>query len=509
METQNNMPVDHLFVAMFGGLPGKPTGLAMSVLRRAEAFAQEGVGSRILVDAFSLDFDKQMHELQHRGRIGNGISVRYMYHDLAGDQVSEEGADYVSPLGGEGWAYASPEGKPNVLIGKFHGQYRHRVGLREKRVLFIDQLNAGTWVLRQWYDWTGAVCKVERMGASEKPWAVQYLGRDGNCYLEESRDEATQRVLGWELYPRTERSVLCSDLVEVFRYWMQSFVLIGEEMPIIISEYGARRKALNALEDENNARVIYTLHNNHFSPPHRYGSAIRPDMAGLVKNLRDCRDVVVLTAEQREDIWKQFGWMPSIHVIPHYAPAVSKVGERDPMRVVMVGRFHKIKGQMAAIRAFRRVVDAMPDAKLVFYGRGTEEGEMRRLIASMGLDDSVSIAGFSADAEEVFLGAAMSIVASDYEGFCLSLAESMVAGCVPVSYDIKYGPREMITNGVDGFLVEAGNEAELADALILGLSNKARMDSMSEEAKRIGEKLNTGRFIREWKAVLERSAGAA
>ncbi|MCC3293046.1 glycosyltransferase [Arthrobacter sp. zg-Y411] len=509
MEAQKNMPVDHVFVAMFGGLPGKPTGLAMSVLRRAEAFAQAGVSSRILIDAFSLDFDRQIHELKRRERIGHGISVRYMYHDLAGDQVCDEGIDYVSPLGREGWAYASPEGKPNVLIGKFQGQYRHRVTLREDRVLFIDHLNAGTWEIREWYDWSGAVCRIERMGASEKPGIVQYLGRDGNCYLEESRDEATQRVLGWELYPRTERRVLCSDLVEVFRYWMQSFVLTGETKPIIISEYGVRRKALNTLEDENNARVIYTLHNNHFAPPHRYGSAVRPDMADLVKNLRDCRDVVVLTTEQREDIWKQFGWMPSIHVIPHFAPAVSRLGERDPKRVVMVGRFHKIKGQLAAIRAFRRVVDAVPDAKLVFYGRGGEEGEMRRLIASMSLDGSVSIAGFSADAEEVFLGAAMSIVASDYEGFCLSLAESMVAGCVPVSYDIKYGPREMITNGLDGFLVEAGNEAELADALILGLSNKTRMDSMSEKAKRIGEKLNTGRFIREWTAVLERSAGGA
>lgn len=489
-------------MVMFGGLPGRPTGLAMSVLRRAEAFADAGVRSQILVDTFSPDFDKQIHELTQRGRIGNAISVRYMYHDLAGAHVYAEDMDYVSPLGDDGWTYVSTDGKPDFLVGTFQGQYRHRVLRRENRVLFIDHLNDGVWEQRIWYDWAGAACKVERMGVSGKPSVVRYLDRAGDCYLEELRDETTQRVLGCELYPRSERSVSCRDMLDVFRYWMQSLVLPGESMPVIISEYGARRKALNALEEENEARVIYTLHNNHFSPPHGYGSPLRPEMADLLNHLRDCRDVVVLTSGQRQDIWKQFGWMPSVHVIPHFVPDVSKVRERDPKRIVMVGRFHQIKGQLAAIRAFGHVVSAVPEAKLVFYGRGTDEAEMRRQIIDLGLTASVSIAGFTADAEDVFLGAAMSIVASDYEGFCLSLAESMAAGCVPVSYDIKYGPREMIDNGVNGFLVEAGNEKELADALILGLSNKAMTDSMSEEAKRITDKLSRGRFMDEWMSVL-------
>ncbi len=499
--------INRVYVVMFGVLPGRPTGLAMSVLRRAEAFAEAGIQTQILVDHFSADFDAEVQELGRRGRIGKDISVRYMYHDLAGHDNYPDGVQYESPLGTQGWTYVSPEGKPDMLVGRFGGEYRHRVLLRDDRVLFVDHLNAGVWDRRVWHDRAGAACKVEHIGTAGKPRVVQYLDRTGTCYLEESRDEATQRVLGCELYPRSARSLMCRDMVQVFRFWMQSHVLSGESEPVIISEYGVRRKALDALVDENNARVIYTLHNNHFTFPHRYGSRVRPEMADLMNHLSDGRDLVVLTAEQRQDIWKQFGVMSSVHVIPHFVPPVSRFRERDPNLVVMVGRFHKIKGQVAAIRAFQRIVHAVPDAKLVFYGRGAEEGEMRKQIADLGLSGSVSIAGFTADAQDAFLSAAVSIVASDYEGFCLSLAESMAAGCIPVAYDIKYGPREMIDNGINGFLVEAGNERELSDAVILGLSNKSMALRMAGEARRIQEKLSKDRFMGEWAAVLQGVVG--
>ena len=96
----------------------------------------------------------------------------------------------------------------------------------------------------------------------------------------------------------------------------------------------------------------------------------------------------------------------------------------------------------------------------------------------------------------------MSIVASSYEGFCLSLAESMAEGCVPVSFDIKYGPKELIQNGVDGFLVEWENENELADVIILGLSNPDYLDIMSNNARSIKSKLSKSRFMEEWHEVL-------
>ncbi len=500
------MAVDHVYVAMFGGLPGKPTGLAMSVLRRAEAFSEAGIRTEILVDHFYPDFDLQMQELNRRGRVGGAISVRYLYHDLAGEGVYGEDTDYVSPLGTSGWKYSPMQGHPEMLMGRLEGQYRQRVFLREERVLFIDHMENGNWLSRTWHDVSGAVCKVERMGSTGRARTIEFVDRTGNCYLEQTLDEESKRVLECEIYPRSSRSHICRNMVEVFQFWLQNMVLVADAAPVIISEYGVRRVALDALERENNACVIYTVHNTHLRPPYHYGSDVRPEMADLLRHLGRYHGAVVLTEEQRQDIFKQYGWLDSLHVIPHFVPPTSQVLERDAMKVVMVGRFDRIKGQASAIRAFSRVVKMVPDAKLVFYGRGAEEEAMRAQILDLGLQDSASIAGFTANATEVFQGARMSIVASEYEGFCLSLAESMAAGCIPVSYDIKYGPREMIDNGISGFLVQPGNEKEMADAIILGLSNAARAEAMSQEAVKIQDTLSKRRFIDEWKTVLSRSA---
>ena len=492
----------HVYVAMIGVLPGRPTGLAMSVLRRAEAFAEAGISTEILVDHFSTDYDDQTRELLDHRRIGGAITVRYMFHDLAGQRLYPVDEPYESPLGGEGWVYQAMGGRTDALAGRFEGQYRHRVLLRGDRVAFIDHLEGGAHTRRIWHDSRGRACRIDIMGSTGKPHVIRYIDRRGRCFLEESRDEASQRTLGYELYPRSVDSFDCRSMADVFHYWMRHFVLPGTIAPTILSEYGSRRAALTALEREFEARVIYTVHNNHLSKPYRYGAPVRPEMADLFNHLADCRHVVVLTEEQRRDLWKSHGRLPSLHTIPHYVPAVSRDAPRDGLKVVMVGRFEEIKGQLAAVRAFRRVVDAVPEAKLVFYGRGSSEEAMAKAISDLGLAESVSIAGFAADAETVFLGAAMSIVASDYEGFCLSLAESMAAGCVPVAYDIKYGPREMVQNGVNGFLVEHGNETELADALILGLSDPELTREMSLAARAIQDRYSKERFIADWKAVL-------
>ena len=501
---EHALTIDHVYVAMFGVLPGKPTGLAMSVLRRAEAFAEAGIGTTILVDHFSFDYDVQIHDLMDQGRIGGAVSVRYMHHDLAGDQPPARDEPYTSPLGGAGWTYTSPEGRPDMLRGLYEGRYRHRVLLRGNRVVFIDQLEDGKWETRTWYDPFGRAARLDVMGAGGKPRLVRFLGSTGTCYLEETRDEQSQKARSLEVYPGSGRSVTCRNMVEVFQHWMQRCVLPGDPAPLIISEYGSRRAALTALEQENGARVIYTVHNNHLSKPHRYGERVRPEMADLLEHLPDSRGVVVLTEEQRLDLWKHYGRLDTVHTVPHFVPRPARELPRDRRRVVMVGRFEEIKGQLAAIRAFRRVVNAVPEATLEFHGRGSMEEAMRKEIADLGLASSVRIAGFTADAEQVFLQAGMSIVASDFEGFCLSLAESMAAGCVPVAYDIKYGPREMIRNGVNGFLVEHANETELADALILGLTDPEYLDRLSVQGRKITDRFSRRRFIEDWKAVLSR-----
>ena len=73
---------------------------------------------------------------------------------------------------------------------------------------------------------------------------------------------------------------------------------------------------------------------------------------------------------------------------------------------------------------------------------------------------------------------------SSFEGYPLSTLESMSRGCPVVSYDIKYGPREQISDGVEGFLVPAGDVELLAQRVIELLRSPELVRRMSAAARR-------------------------
>lgn len=496
------MQTSPVYIVMFGGLPRHPTGLAMSVLRRVQTFAKYGVKTEILIDGFSPDFDYHLAALRHDGSLPDQASVRSMFSDLAGNDPYPLSVQYHSPLGTNGWEYTRDSKREEVYRGRERGEYKHFVWYRRgEKVHFIDHLSHGRRSHREWFDEAGRASKVELMGDDNKPHLIRYLDRDGRCYLEEVIEQPAGRQIGFFYNPIGGSSVFFASYNDLFQYWMQNFVLVDVHEPKIISEYATRRVALQTLEKENGAKVVYTVHSNHLGSPHRYGARVRPDMRDLFDHIEEYSGVIVLTEEQRQDIWKQWGYLPSIHVVSHHLDLPLKSDVRDPKRVVMVGRFDRMKGHADVIHAFAHVVQEIPEAVLELYGRGPEEEAIAALISKLGLDDRVFIMGFTEDADQVFAGAAISVVASEYEGFCLSLAESMAQGCVPVSYAIKYGPKEIIRSGVDGLLVEPGNVDELSAAIRLLLASTKTTEAMSVAAREVADRYSEERFMREWSVV--------
>jgi len=91
---------------------------------------------------------------------------------------------------------------------------------------------------------------------------------------------------------------------------------------------------------------------------------------------------------------------------------------------------------------------------------------------------------------------------SRFEGYPLATLESMSRGCPVVSYDIKYGPREQITEGVDGFLVEEGEIEAIADRALLLIRDPDRVTAMSKAAYAKALAHDHTSFIHDWQQVL-------
>ncbi|MEG0255973.1 MAG: glycosyltransferase, partial [Vagococcus sp.] len=87
-------------------------------------------------------------------------------------------------------------------------------------------------------------------------------------------------------------------------------------------------------------------------------------------------------------------------------------------------------------------------------------------------------------------------------GFCLSLLEAMEHGVPVISYDIRYGPSEMIEDGKNGYLIEPNNMDEMKEKLAYLLSHPEQHKEMSQNAYDIANKFDKQCTIKKWQNLI-------
>jgi poly(glycerol-phosphate) alpha-glucosyltransferase len=251
--------------------------------------------------------------------------------------------------------------------------------------------------------------------------------------------------------------------------------------------------------------TIYVLHNLHVLAPYRWDSDVNLAYRRVLARIDGMGALVTLTERQRDDIAERRGRTSNMYVVPNPVdppPVPAEPLARDPARVAIVARLEAQKGLGGAIAAFARVVEAVPAARLDIYGDGSRRDRLQAEIARLGLDGHVTLRGFDPEAREVLWRSSAFLMTSSFEGYPLATLESMSRGCPVVSYDIKYGPREQITDGVDGFLVPRGDVARLADRIIELLRSPELVARMGAAARATAERHDAGGFLEDWERVL-------
>lgn len=218
--------------------------------------------------------------------------------------------------------------------------------------------------------------------------------------------------------------------------------------------------------------------------------------------------MVTLTERQRQDIALRRGNTENLFVVPNpvdMPTAPSPEVTRDPRRIAVVARLEPQKRLGHALRAFARVLESVPDAHFDIYGRGPLSATLAQLARELGIEASVTLHGHDPNAREALWRATALVMTSRYEGYPLAVLESMSHGCPVVSYDVKYGPREQISDGVDGFLVAPGDTDALAGRLVQLLESPDLAQRMSRAATEKAKQHGKDQFVSDWAAVLEKA----
>lgn len=197
--------------------------------------------------------------------------------------------------------------------------------------------------------------------------------------------------------------------------------------------------------------------------------------------------------------------------------------------VITAGRLESQKGQWHLIRAFKRVMDVLPDAKLVIIGQGSEQKYLQSLIRDMNLENAVSILGYKANPYPYMSKSDLFVFPSLFEGLGNILIECMACALPVVSADCQYGPREILAPNTDfaktaecvseeeyGILVPPMDgtkysandplvkcEEDLATGIIEVLSNDEKKKQYQEKYRKHGEDFSPTAITKQWLKVVE------
>lgn len=164
-------------------------------------------------------------------------------------------------------------------------------------------------------------------------------------------------------------------------------------------------------------------------------------------------------------------------------------------QVLYLSKLGRKKGVLDLLYAWKIVEESVPDASLVVAGSGPLKYKATELATDLQLEN-VSFPGYVSNKRkrELFAESLIYVLPTYIEGMPLTPLEAMASGCAVVSTD-TYGVRDIITDGVDGQLVEPGEPEQLAQTLINMLTEKKDVYKLVENGKKRANELTTRKML--------------
>ena len=174
-------------------------------------------------------------------------------------------------------------------------------------------------------------------------------------------------------------------------------------------------------------------------------------IGSLKRSIRKADTVVALTEGDAKD-WKAYN--DNVHVIQNIV-TLNESGFYTSFKqksVIYVGRFSKQKDIDSLLRIWAIIHQQYPDWRLDIYGEGELKEHYLSIIHKMNAN--INVYEPTADIMEVYREHSILLLTSKYEPFGLVLPEAMSCGLPVVAFDCPYGPADIITDEVDGYLIE-------------------------------------------------------
>lgn len=185
---------------------------------------------------------------------------------------------------------------------------------------------------------------------------------------------------------------------------------------------------------------------------------------------------------------------------PNTYENVSCKGISEKM-VFAAGRLTKAKGFDYLLKSWEMLEKDFPDWRLCIAGEGEDKERLLNTINEKGLK-SVELPGLVKDIQQYYEKCAFFVLPSRNEGFGMVLIEAMAYGKPVVSFSCKAGPRDIVTDKKDGFLVSTGDYKQFAKKMRCLMESAELRDKMGKNAMESTKRFDTEIILDQWEKLL-------
>lgn len=275
-------------------------------------------------------------------------------------------------------------------------------------------------------------------------------------------------------------------------------ILIGLKADIVVSMFDNDASFIYKIKD--GSKKVLEIHFSRFKRL-QYNQKGIWKIVNLLRSNSDLKVVqkydrfVVLTHEDKS----YWGNLTNIEVIPNANSFVSsKQSDLENKRVIAVGRYDYQKGFDELINIWKEVYAKHPDWELDIFGHGPLKDELQSLIDKLGLTKTIRLCAPVKDIKQEYLNSSILAMTSHYEGLPMTLLEAQVCGLALVSYACKCGPRDIIKDGINGYLIEENDQEDMAEKLIHLMTDEKLRKQMGEASYKFSDNYSEDQIMQQW-----------
>ncbi|KXZ20557.1 glycosyl transferase family 1 [Bacillus nakamurai] len=511
----NNELPDMMYYFISGGLPDNYGGLTKSLLLRSKLFGEESQkNTAFLTFRYDLEFARKKNDLFEKGKADSEYTqVINLFDDFLSKKTKGKRA-YSEKIKLDEIKRHVSKGKVSKAISKLFGKSANEYVLTYysdgAAVRYVDYLNDEKQVTkREEYNKAGILAIVSYYDTKiNQIYLQEYINTENKVYLEKHymwNSQSKEVQFTHFTWYTEEDTMTFKDESEMRRYWIESLQNENDQPKLFLVDSRPQDKHVFKVKKAPSSYYAAIIHNKHYGD-NKY--QIKGRYKEVFSQMNNLDAVFFITEEQIEDFTLISGERETFFFTPH---TINKPLDEEVLNVpseknkaVIISRLAAMKNLTHAVKAFRLVVNEIPDARLEIFGSGEDLEKIKNEIKAQNLQANVFLKGYTNNPDYEFQKAWLTISTSHFEGFGLSNMEALSNGCPVVTYDYDYGARSLVEDGVNGYVIEQYNIEKLAEAIISLMKDESTHSKFSQQAFKMAEKYSKPNYIKNWSKALSR-----